>query len=1246
VPGYDQTDVRCRRRRALTWLFFAASIAANAMPWTEVRGQTGALVSWKGEEAASIRFSADRVQDWEDAGAYWILLEDRAEVVQGDVSLLAQRMVAKIVRSGRSGGTVHRIELYAEGNVRDPGQPGVTFNEIRTDLVTVGDVAPPRSLKPGGRHSLKKPPKGLPILARAVRKSEEPPTSDDRGPIEVAPKSSDTTDPVRKVSEVAPSVSVVPTGAVQNSKPAPDPLDTKTSAMPTPFGSPAPSVPSGPGQVDASVEKAQAVGSGPGFPDDFSAPPLADSLPMSDPLTQDPNPLPLAPNSVPLGPGADPLVSDPGTTLLPLPDGTARTPAGSPAPAASVDDANVAVTPGSQRIIDIQPRGQTEIKSEEQLPDGTQRIVIRNGVNIQIRNPEQGVVDLEADNVVIWIRGEKGKPKQVDFNNRITTNKSEPVELYLEGNVVVRQDLLKIQGNSDQRTYKAKRAYYDIQKDQLLVLDAQLELYAPTLITPMKLNALRIFQYHPTVIGPDGQPALSTFASMQADNTLSTGSRFANPGYSFTSNTINVNQVVDSQARPNESGLPFDKNDLTWQIDARQNFFYFGSIPVFYWPRFFVEADDLDPPLQGISIATNNYFGQQVRADFDIFNIINQRHLPEIDVWNLDVDYLSARDKSPGQGIALGTELGWFGQDPINDIKDPFHRRKLDPSGFGNYAGYFDAYGLFDGSRDVLGLGPAIITNGSNNNAAGRAGFSRISNPTYQNFRGRFTARHMQSFTTKDTPLDEDLRVNVEVGVFSDRNFLEQYYKRLFDTGLDQENLIYAIKQKQNQTFTFQSEVNLQTFNTETQWLPKGDYYRLGDSFLNNHLTYFQHTGADYANVHTAAEVNNRTLFAYLPTDPITNTNRRFESGRLYTSHEIDAPLNFGFARATPYLQGQAVGWNNQINDHAVGRLWGAVGIRGDITLWKVYPDAESELFNVHGLNHKIDFVADFRDAFSNVSLNSLGVQDDLDDNSYEYTRRYFALVNYGGGILPAQYDPRFLILRRGLSPITGTTDIQATIETLKLGIHQRLQTKRGQEGRRHINDYMVFDLDTTYFPQATRDNFGKPFGQNFYNYEWFLGDRTSLVSYGWFEFFKIGGNPTTVNNNNLRNDPFGLRIITSGLSLTRIPRGNVFIGYTIVNTGPISTSALISSYSYWLTPKWFGTTGASYDFGNNYLLAATGSLTRIGADYLTSVGLTVSPLQHSYQFVFEISPRLSPNLRAGSASGLTRLDSRFAPVE
>ena len=54
----------------------------------------------------------------------------------------------------------------------------------------------------------------------------------------------------------------------------------------------------------------------------------------------------------------------------------------------------------------------------------------------------------------------------------------------------------------------------------------------------------------------------------------------------------------------------------------------------------------------------------------------------------------------------------------------------------------------------------------------------------------------------------------------------------------------------------------------------------------------------------------------------------------------------------------------------------------------------------------------------------------------------------------------------------------------------------------------MTLDLDTTYFPNANRDNFGKPFGQNMYNWQWFIGDRTSIISYGWFEFWNIARQP------------------------------------------------------------------------------------------------------------------------------------------
>ena len=595
----------------------------------------------------------------------------------------------------------------------------------------------------------------------------------------------------------------------------------------------------------------------------------------------------------------------------------------------------------------------------------------------------------------------------------------------------------------------------------------------------------------------------------------------------------------------------------------------------------------------------------------------------------------------------MGSELSWFGRDLLGEIADPYNEKKLNRDVDQQYFGYLDAWGIKDSGRDVLGPGPAIVTNGPPGPA--RRGISGTSVPAFQDYRGRVTFRHMQRLLGDDAPDDEDFRFQLEASYLSDRNFLEEYYKRLFETGLDQETLAYGIYQKQNRALTLQGEVNLQNFYTDTQWLPKLEYTRLGDSILGDWVNVSMRSGVDYANTHTASEVDNKNIFAFTPTDPVSNTSGIMRTGRIYSAGEVDVPLNLfqDSLKVVPYVQGQLVGWDNQLGNVPLGRAWGAFGMKANLMAWKTFegPEFESELLNVHGLAHKVNFMVDFRSAYSNVHLNRIGVQDDLDDNTQEYTRRYFALTNYVGGLLPPQYDPRLLTLRRAVSPISGTTDVQDTIETVRFGIHQRLQTKRGPEGRRRIIDYMTLDVDTTYFPNANRDNFGKPFGQNTYNYEWFIGDRTSFTSYGWFEFWKVNGQAITASNPRQINDPFGLNVITSGFSISRPPRGNVFIGYSIINTGPIATSAINFSYTYWLSPKWYLYAATSYDFGNAILLGTTFSVTKITKDYLTSVGLTVDPQRMNYQFAFEISPRFSPNVRFGSTAG-QRFDSRFAPSQ
>jgi hypothetical protein len=167
------------------------------------------------------------------------------------------------------------------------------------------------------------------------------------------------------------------------------------------------------------------------------------------------------------------------------------------------------------------------------------------------------------------------------------------------------------------------------------------------------------------------------------------------------------------------------------------------------------------------------------------------------------------------------------------------------------------------------------------------------------------------------------------------------------------------------------------------------------------------------------------------------------------------------------------------------------------------------------------------------------------------------------------------------------------------------------------------------------------------YNWQWFIGDRTSIISYGWFEFFDILGKPTNKATTKLVNDPFGLNVITSGISISRPPRGSVFIGYTILDSGQVTTSALNPSISYWMSPKWYGTFSTSYDFGNAIWLSSMFSFTRVGADYLVTIGLVVDPQRNNYsQIAVAISPRLSPGLRFGAGSGLTQFDSRYAPTQ
>ncbi|WP_337177127.1 hypothetical protein [Paludisphaera sp.] len=1206
--------------------------------------------------AGVVDLAATRAIVWDAPDGRWALLQGGASASQGDRSVSASSVVVRITGQKLDGRTVYQAELYAEGEVRGPGAGAPARKEGRAVLRSVEGV----NVSPTAVW-LKEPPAGLDVVARAGFPAEapaisEPPRHLPREVVEQARASATPADPhVVEAQAVVP----VPDAARPPDDPALEPAQGMEAQEPI---------------IDLPPIDAEPA---------IEVPDLDDFNPSPTPRPRDMAPLP-----------GD--LEDPGEVLGPAPlpgdrDDEPAPPlrADEPLPPALDDDEEMGeegdedeprdplappprfrapINPGSQRQTWINQRSSRPMSIQKDRSGDTEIWIVRGGIHVVSVTDDNGTLDAEAESAIIWRRKREGDPDSTTGpQGEVIDDAGKPMEIYLEGDVVLRQDENKFAGRADQRTFRAERVYYDFVSDRLMATQAQADVFAPNLISPMKLKAPRIDQFRPVVRGPDGSLVMTDDREIRAEQAISTGSRFPDPSYKIYNRSITLSRQATQATDPNSGkplrggGLGSDPQEQVWRYDARTNLFYMGWVPIFYWPRFTGESDDLDPPLRMISFATNNYFGQQVLTDWNGFKLLGIRRPRQIDNWNIDIDYLSARTKT---FPALGSEVGWFGNDLINDVRDPFRRDlNANPSITRDYFGYFDIWGLQDKGIDVLGSGPAIITNGPP--GAGSRGYQRSGTPSFQDIRGRFNLRHLQRFLPDDEEHRfEDRRLQLEIGYFSDRYFLEEYYKRLFDIGMDHETLLHGQWQKDNWAMSLHAEANLMDFRTDTQWLPKFDYYRLGDTFLGDRVVHSSHSGVNYANTHTDIMVNNRDLFplrvnspdlAFIPFDPISNTSGVFRAGRAFTNHELTVPLNISdVVRFNPYVQGQATGWTDQIgggffnqqSTGAQGRLWGAAGIHAESTIWKVYSGVESEWLNIHGLNNKVSFFGNYRTAYSSVKLNDLAIQDDLDDDTYEMVRRYFAITMWNNGILPNGFDPRHLMLRRTLSPITGPNDVQSSIDTLNLGIHQRLQTKRGPEGRRRIVDWMTLDASTTYFPNADRDNMGKPWGQTMYNYQWFVGDRTSIISTGWFDYWDLRGGRPQDNYLVGAVNPQGLNVITTGVSLSRPPRGNVFIGYSVIDSAMIRTSALNTSINYWLSPKWYGTFSNSYDFGNQIPLGSMFSFTRVGADYLLSLGLAVDPQRQSYQFAFQVSPRLAPTLRLGSGTGMNQFDSRLAPVQ
>ncbi len=738
-----------------------------------------------------------------------------------------------------------------------------------------------------------------------------------------------------------------------------------------------------------------------------------------------------------------------------------------------------------------------------------------------------GTVDLAADRAVIWTSALSSQNPLESVQSRDT-----PYEVYLEGNIVIRQ------GN---QVIRAERAYYDAREERALVENAELKAFLPDIDGSVRVRAERLRQINRS--------------AYHAQNAWFTSSEYGRPGYRLQASDVFIEERPDFGVPPLVDPVTGRVSQATTPWATVNNAtLLFGEVPVFYSPQLTVPAEDPGIPLQTLTFRQDRVFGTQLRTRWDAHQLFGLDRPPNTR-WSLELDYLSQR------GPLVGTD--------------------------GKYRG-FDGDGRpFFGE----GLGMYIHDDGTDN-----LGFDRRSLDPSDPNRGRLMHRHRHWLT-------DELTLQTEIGYVSDRNLLEQYYEQEFDMGKDQETGALLRWARENTALSLFARGDINRFENDTQWLPRGDAYVLNEPLLDGNLYWSTHTSAAYATLEpAAAPTNPLDLFSPLPY--YTDANGLVAM----TRHEVTAPFEVGALKIVPYALGEAAYWSDSFTNQSIDRYYGRAGLRASLMFSRIFPYVRSEIFNLNGLAHKMTFDADWGYAQASRSLTEIPQWNEFDDNAQERFRQRL-LVNTFGGVLPPQFDPRYYAVRTGAGG--GVTDpyheLVDDLHAIRLGWRHRLQTKVGPPERQRIKDWMSLDLGVTVFPDANRDNFGETLGLFTTRYAWNVGDRTTLLASSQFDFYNDAAN-----------------LWSLGMLSQRSVRGSMYLGYRQIQGGPaLDSRILTASYSYQMSPKWISTASTAFDVGEGQNRGQALTITRVGEWLLVHIGFNIDTSKDNVGVVLAIEPKL-----------------------
>ena len=475
-----------------------------------------------------------------------------------------------------------------------------------------------------------------------------------------------------------------------------------------------------------------------------------------------------------------------------------------------------------------------------------------------------------------------------------------------------------------------------------------------------------------------------------------------------TSDFYTPSYAMASRTAYIEDQTPYDElgkkiGEQKWHAKMKHATFRIRNVPVFYLPRTQGSLEQGNTSLRKVSMGKNGDFGWGVQTQWHLFRMLGLvKPTGFKGVINFDIQEY---------GVSHGIDMEY--------ARDTF-------------SGYHKAYLAQNNRKDDFG--------------------SERENIETPDVRGRLLMRHKQI-------LPRDWQLQFELSYVCDRNFMEKYFPDEFFAGKEQETLLYAKKQKDNWAVTSLMQYRVNRFLTQTESYPDLELFLLGEPLLGDRLVFFHESrvGAKRFRPANWTKIDDSDTF-----------------GRFDIRDELQIPLKLGDARITPYVTGRATYWTDEPDWLAMfgvdgqrenSRPYGQVGVRATTDIWRVFPNVQSRLWDVHGIKHVITPQA------TGFVASSHGV--------YPYE------------LFPMDHDVE------GIERTSGGV----------FSVYQRLQTKRGIGADRRTVDWMRLNLSAGFYnnqadhtPSVGRFSTYRPensVDRNHINteYFWNISDATALIA-------------------------------------------------------------------------------------------------------------------------------------------------------